>query len=119
MSWHKDVLHKIAEAISSGGAFHIAEWFTEDVRLYEPTKPDWPTRHAGASKLLDGFKALTPPIRFEILDTVEQGDRIAVRWALSATYRDEPLHLAMIAIYCFEDGRIAEDWGIPIRGEWP
>jgi hypothetical protein len=23
-----------------------------------------------------------------------------------------------MAIYRFEEGRIAEDWGIPIRGEW-
>ena len=46
------------------------------------------------------------------------GDRVAVRWQLSAIYHDEPLQLAMLAIYRFEDGRIAEDWGIPIRGEW-
>jgi hypothetical protein len=25
----------------------------------------------------------------------------------------------MVAIYRFEQGRIAEDWGIPAQGEWP
>jgi hypothetical protein len=32
--------------------------------------------------------------------------------------RGAPLSLASMAIYRFKDGRIAEDWGIPIRGEW-
>lgn len=119
MSRQKAVLHEIAEAIRTGGAFHIAAWFTEDFRLREPTKPDWPTGHAGISKLLKQFRTLTPPIRFASLDMVEEGDRVAVRWALSAAYNGDPVHFAMMAIYRFEDGRIAEDWGIPIRGEWP
>jgi len=105
--------------ISSGGAFHIAEWFTEDFRLSEPTKPDWPVGHAGAQKLLETFRTLTPPITLEILDMVEEGDRIAARLRLSAIYQDEPFGLAMMALYRFEGIRIAEDWGIPIRGDWP
>jgi hypothetical protein len=49
---------------------------------------------------------------------LEEGDRVAVRWHLSATYNVEPLRLAMLAICRFEGGRIAEDWGIPIRADW-
>lgn len=48
MSRQKDVLRQIAEAISSNGDFPIAEWFTEDFRLSEPTKLDWPVGHVGA-----------------------------------------------------------------------
>lgn len=118
MSKQKDVLLRIAEAIRSGGAYRIAEWFTEDFRLYEPTKPNWPTGHEGISKLLEQFRTLTPPIRFEPLDMVEEGNRVAVRWVLSSTDKDEPVHFAMMAIYRFEDGRIAEDWGVSIGGEW-
>jgi predicted SnoaL-like aldol condensation-catalyzing enzyme len=118
MSQQKQLLREIATAINGDGAFRIAEWFTEDFRLIAPTKPNWPRGHAGASQLLETFRTLTPPVNYSILDMIEEGDRVAVRWQLSAIYHDEPLQLAMLAIYRFEDGRIAEDWGIPIRGEW-
>src|ERR1700716_494161 len=48
-----------------------------------PTEPDWPVGHVGAKKLLESFKMLAPPVTFAILDMVEEGDRIAVRWQLS------------------------------------
>ena len=118
MSRQKEVLREIAQVINGNGDYRIDEWFTEDFRLIEPTKPNWPRGHEGASKLLDCFRAFTPPLQFVALDMMEHADRVAVRWQLSATYHGEPLRLAMIAIYRFRDGRIAEDWGIPVRGEW-
>jgi predicted ester cyclase len=69
--------------------------------------------------LLDTFKTLTPPIALEILDMIEEGDKVAARLRLSATYEGKPICLAMMALYRFEGIRIAEDWGIAIRGEWP
>ena len=118
MSEQKEVLREIARVISGNGAFRIAEWFTEDFRLVEPTKPNWPRGHEGARKLLELFRTLTPPVQFVARDMVEEADRVPVRWQLSATYQGAPLSLASMAIYRFKDGRIAEDWGIPIRGEW-
>jgi hypothetical protein len=61
---------------------------------------------------------LAPPVKLDILDMFEGGERVAVRWRLSATYDGEPLRFAMMSIYRFEEGRIAKDWGISIRGEW-
>jgi hypothetical protein len=46
------VLREIAKAIDSNCAYRIAEWFTEDFRFIEPTKPNWPEGRVGASKLL-------------------------------------------------------------------
>ena len=65
------------------------------------------------------FKALTPPIKLEILDMIEEGDRVAVRWPLTAVFKDEPFEQSIMAIYRFEKGRIAEDWGIAIGAPWP
>ena len=118
MSEQKDVLREIARVISGDGPFRVDEWFTEDFRLVEPTKPNWPRGHEGASKLLALFRTLTAPVQFVPLDMVEEADRVAVRWQLSTTYQGDPLSLASMAIYRFKHGRIAEDWGIPIRGEW-
>jgi ketosteroid isomerase-like protein len=118
MSRQKEVLREIAQAINGNGHYRIDEWFTEDFRLVEPPKPDWPRGHEGASKLLETFTTLTPPVQLVARDMVEDADRVAVRWQLSATYNGEPLHLAMMAIYRFREGCIAEDCGIAIRGEW-
>jgi ketosteroid isomerase-like protein len=118
MSQQKTTLREIARAISSGSPFRTEEWFTADFRLIEPTKPTWPRGYEGANKLLELFRSLTPPVQFTALDMVEEGDRVAVRWQLSAFYNGEPLQLAPMAIYRFQDGRIAEDWGIPVRGTW-
>ena len=65
------------------------------------------------------FRAFTSPIKLEFLDMIEEGDRVAVRWQLTATYNGEPFEQSILAIYRFEDGRIAEDWGIAIRACWP
>jgi ketosteroid isomerase-like protein len=44
----------------------------------------------------------------EILDIIEEGDRVAVRWQLTATYDDgKPYKRSIMAIYRFENGRIA------------
>jgi len=49
---------------------------------------------------------------------IEEGDRVAVRWQLTATYEGRPFEQSIMAIYRFENGRIAEDWGISIRALW-
>jgi predicted SnoaL-like aldol condensation-catalyzing enzyme len=118
MSLQKEMLCEIARVINEHGPYRIDEWFTEDFKLVEPTKPDWPRGHRGAIKLLELFRTLSPPVQFIALDMVEEADRVAVRWQLHANRQGERIHLASIAIYRFEEGRIAEDWGIPIRGEW-
>jgi hypothetical protein len=82
MSQQKDVLREIAAAVNSGAPDRISDWFTEDSRLHEPSAPALPPGHAGASQMLARFRALVPPINSEILDIVEEGDRVAVRWQL-------------------------------------
>jgi ketosteroid isomerase-like protein len=65
------------------------------------------------------FRTLTPPIKLEILDMIEESDPVAVRWQLTASYEGKPFEQSIMAIYRFEEGRIAEDWGISIRALWP
>jgi predicted SnoaL-like aldol condensation-catalyzing enzyme len=119
MSQQKDLLRKMAAAHNSGTPDRIHEWFTEDFRLHEPGVLPLPVGHEGASQMRARFRSLTPPIKLEILDMIEERDRVAVRWQLTATYEGEPFEQSIMAIYRFEKGRIAEDWGIAIRALWP
>ena len=112
LSQQKDLLREIAAATSQGGApDRISDWFTENVRLHEPGKPALPVGHEGASQMRSSLRTLKPPV---------EGDRVAVRWQVTATYYDgQPSERSIMAIYRFENGRIAEDWGIAIPALWP
>jgi ketosteroid isomerase-like protein len=124
MSQQTDLLREIAAATSSGAPDRISDWFTEDFGLHEPGKPALPEGHQGARQMRDGGRqmraGLKTPINVEILDMIEEDDRVAVRWQLTATYDDgKPYERSIMAIYRFENGRIAEDWGISIPTLWP
>ena len=115
MSQQKDLLREMAAAHNSGEPDRASDWFTEDFRLHEPGVPSLAVGHEGASQMRARFKTLTP----EILDMIEEGDRVAVRWQLTASYDGRSFEQSILAIYRFENGRIAEDWGISIRALWP
>lgn len=108
MSQRKELLHEIARVINDNEPYRVDEWFTEDFKLIEPTKPNWPRGHEGASKLLALFRTLTPSLKYVALDMIEEADRVAVRWQLVATHQGEPLQLACLAIYRFEEGGLRE-----------
>jgi predicted ester cyclase len=82
---NKDFFLRMVAAMNAGDAEHIAEWFTEDFKLHEPGVPlERVTGHEGARRMLHHLRtAILPETRFEILDMVEEGDRVAVRWLFS------------------------------------
>jgi ketosteroid isomerase-like protein len=124
MSQQRDLLREIAAATSSDAPDRISDWFTEDFRLHEPGQPLLPVGHEGARQMREAGRqmraGLKTPMKVEILDMIEEGDRVAVRWQLSATDHDgKPYERSIMAIYRFENGRIAEDWGIASPALWP
>jgi ketosteroid isomerase-like protein len=119
MSQQKDMLREMAAAHNTGSPDRIDEWFTEDFRLHEPGALPSIVGHEGARQMRARFRVLTPPIKLEILDMVEEGDRVAVRWQLTANYLGEHFEQSILAIYRFEQGRIAEDRGIAVKARWP
>ena len=126
MSQETALLREIAAAMSSGAPDRISDWFTEDFRLHEPGKPALPVGHEGARQMMEAGRqnrmraGVQTPAKVEILDMIEQGDRVAVRWQVTATARNgNPYEGSCVAIYRFENGRIAEDWGIVAPALWP
>jgi predicted ester cyclase len=99
MSRQKDLLREIAAALSSHGECPITQWFTEDFRLHDPTLPKWPTGHQGAAEMLEKTTSGGPTTKLEPLEMVEEGDRVAVRWRLSATRDGELFVYARMAMY--------------------
>jgi hypothetical protein len=119
MSRQKAVLLEIADARSSGGDHRKEAWFTEDFRLHDPGFPNWPCGHVGASAMLAQNVSLGPTTKFEALGMLEEDNRVAVRWRLMGTQEGKIFDRAIMSMYRFENGRIAEDWGISSQGGWP
>jgi ketosteroid isomerase-like protein len=111
---NKECFLRVVAALNAGDSEHVAEWFTEDFKLHEPGVPlERVAGHEGARRMLHHIRtAIVPETRFEMLDMVEEGDRVAVRWQFSGVKDGHPVVVPCIAIYSFVDGRIAEDWGI-------
>ena len=124
MSQQKDLLREIAAAMNADASYRISDWFTEDFRLHEPGKPALPVGHEGARQMMEAGRqnrmpaGVQTPAKVEILDMIQEGDRVAVRWQVNPI-ADNPYEGSCVAIYRFENGRIAEDWGIVAPALWP
>ena len=112
------MLKELANLVNHRQPITIARYFTEDFRLDDAGAGVVRTGHAGAQTMMENILSLAPDVRLEILDSVEAADRVAVRWRLSGTREAGPFDVAMIAIYRFADGRIAEDWGVWSGKSW-
>jgi predicted ester cyclase len=119
MSLRKAVLLRIAEAMSTGDIDHVSEWFTEDFKLHDPSFGGFRSGHSGARDMLWSLAEHVPSAQVGALDMVEEGDKVAVRWIFSGKKDGSPVHLSAVAIYRFEGERIAEDWGIAAKADWP
>jgi predicted ester cyclase len=119
VSAQKNLLRQVAVALSVGDIDHVAEWFTEDFQLHDPGIGGYRYGHQGAQEMLQALMELIPGAKIEALDMVEEGDRVAVRWLCSGMKEGQPFYLSIVAIYRFVDSRIAEDWGIGARANWP
>jgi predicted SnoaL-like aldol condensation-catalyzing enzyme len=118
MPTNAGLLQKLAGLVNERRPVPIARYFTEDFRLDDAGTGVVRTGHAGAQTMIDNILSLAPDVRFEVLDVVEAADRVAVRWRATGSGTAGPFDVAMMAIYRFVDGRIAEDWGVWSGKPW-
>ncbi|MGI9507708.1 MAG: ester cyclase [Geminicoccaceae bacterium] len=118
MTGQKEVISELTALINARKNVPIARFFAPDFRLHDPGAGVWFEGHDGAQDMIHGLLALGPKVTLEILDIIDQGDRVAVRWQATIGGGPDARSVAMLAIYRFVDGRIAEDWGISARLPW-
>ena len=64
----------------------------------------------GVRKSTELYRQLFDDLRFEVVDQVAEGDRVANRWVLTGTNRGRPVKLWGITLSRLRDARIVEDW---------
>jgi ketosteroid isomerase-like protein len=105
--------------MSVGDIDHVPEWFTEEFELHDPSFGGLRSGHNGARDMLRSLTEHVPNARVTALDMVEEGDKVAVRWLFAGKKDGSPVYLSAVAIYRFKGERIAEDWGIAAKADWP
>ncbi len=118
MSVQKEVIRELAALLNARESIPTARFFAPDFKLYDPGAGVWLDGHSGAQDMIDAVLALGPKVTLEILDMIEQGDRVAVRWKVTISGGPNARSAAILSVYRFVDGRIAEDWGISARSPW-
>lgn len=119
MPSRKDFFLRIAKSMSAGDIDHVAEWFTEDFKLHDPSIGGFRSGHGGARDMLRSLAEQVPCAQIDVLDMVEEGNKVAVRWLFTGRKDGKPVYLSVVAIYRCDGDRIAEDWGIAAMAEWP
>ena len=131
--------NEITEPSSPSGTSHqsvatlVARFFESVLNQAEPAAaseivaPDFVVHHPMGDtkgtdallKMVDGFRAGFPNLRYTIAETVVEGDRAAVRWVATGTHdgdflRIPPTHRAVTVagadIFHSADGRLTETW---------
>ena len=115
----RETMTRLAREMSARRPIDVADYFTHDFRLHDPNAPEIASGLSGARAMIDSIMSWAPDLTLDIVDTMEDGDRIAVRWRLRGTHKGSMMEASILAIYRFHEGRIAEDWGIGARAPWP
>lgn len=118
MSEQLDLIRELADLINRRQAIDLTRFFTESFRLDDPGSGALRFGLDGAARMIDAIQALAPDVRLDILDSVEDADRVAIRWSVTWSKEGAAASAAMLAIYRFIDGRIADDWGVSAPGTW-
>jgi predicted ester cyclase len=64
----------------------------------------------GVRKSTELYRALFEDLKFEVVDQVQEDDRVASRWHLTGSNRGRQVRLWGITLSRLRNGRIVEDW---------
>ncbi len=117
----KDVVHRLfMEGLNKGDLSVADELMTPDF-INHGSMDDSLTGPEAFKTTINRQRGAFTDISYKILDTISEGDRVAIRWVMHGVHTGEFLgvpathrtveHHAMI-FFRFEGGKLAERWGI-------
>jgi predicted ester cyclase len=115
------------EQLRKGNLEIIDEVCSPTFAFHSPNYPDWPRGLDGARQLVTLGRSLYKDAQTSIEDILAEGDKVAVRWTIRATYNGasragfpnpgERVTVGSMSMYRFVDGKIEDDWGVEVF--WP
>jgi predicted SnoaL-like aldol condensation-catalyzing enzyme len=113
-----ELLRELTTLFNQRRPIPVERYFTEDFRLDDAGAGVVRTGHSGARAMFDDMLSIAPNFHLEMLDAIESNDRVAVRWRVTGARAAGPFDVAMMAMYRFSQGRIAEDWDVWNSNPW-
>ncbi len=114
----KRLIRRVPEELYGQGKLDlIDELFAENYVGHEAIMGE--TDREGLAKAVQGYRRAFPDLRMEVLDTIREGDRVAVRWRSTGTHQGElfgrpATHkratVEGLSMATFRDGKITESW---------
>ena len=127
---NKAISLRFIEELGRGNLDIVDEVCSPNFRFYSPNSPNFPRGLEGARMLAGRGSDSNKQGRIE--DIIAEGDKVAVRWTITGTYRGEPradypapgqkITFGSMSFYRFLNGKIEEDWGVdalsPVDDPW-
>lgn len=119
-SEHVDRINRLFDGVWNGEGPSVAEALVDpDYLIHDRALAEELRGPELYLALAEGTRDVFPDMAFTIEDTVAQGDRVALRWAMTGTHEgsmtgEEPtgreIELEAVEINRFADGLLAETW---------
>lgn len=116
---NRDVVRRIAAAVSTGDLDALDDLVTEDYVEHNPTFPSERRGPDVIRAFVEPFRAAFPDLRIVEDEVITAGDRVVYRHRAVGTHENEfvgvpptgaEIDVEGIAIYRMVDGRAAEKW---------
>lgn len=95
-------------ALSSGDPDAVVELVTEDFENEHTSELGSGLRgRANYAERLPGFLAQFAALHYEVVETIAEGDSVAIRYRLTANFEGHPLDIPGVMLFHVVDGLIA------------
>ena len=104
----REIVAGYLAALNAGDPDRVAACVTDDF-LNEHTSALGSTSHGRDTYRgrLPGFLGQFESLRYEVVDTIVEGDRAAARYRMTAMFEDHPLDIPGVMLFTVRDGLIA------------
>lgn len=117
---YAEITHRVAEEAWGNGNFEVVdEYLADDFVSHTTALPEDVRGREAYKELIMMFRSAFPDLEISVLDTLVDGDEVAIRFASSGTHEGaimgiEPTGKSLdnsgLVIARFEDGRGVEVW---------
>jgi ketosteroid isomerase-like protein len=120
----KDTIFRWFRAVNEGDVPLLEkladELFTPDFMEHDPRMPDFEPGSAGIKKIIHQVREEFSGIHATVHEIFSCEDKVAYRFTLSMTEisSGEVVNVQLLALTRFDDGKMAEEWQLGVRGKW-
>ena len=121
MSANKALVQRLYDEVAGQGNIDLIDELVDENMIEHEEFPGVEPNREGVKAVFRLFRSAFPDLRFEALQSVEEGDLVCVMARITGTHREEfmgmpatgkPIDVTAFDLLRIRDGRIVEHWGL-------